>query len=186
MPRSPACCFRRRWFRRKWRGHEPRVSRRPHTQSIRSSTHGFHSDRRHPGLWDAEFPQKRDSRRCRIPTAGSPHTASERRGNNVKGFKDFCLKSTPESGLDCLVCAVFARQRPANKSIVARGRGTKLSRTGAKRFRFRHIQAREALVCVDTDHQPSIMEQIVFLKCLDLYHTPLESYCRVQGGRCFL
>jgi len=28
-------------------------------------------------------------------------TASEQRGNNLKGFKDFYL---PECGLDCLIC----------------------------------------------------------------------------------
>ena len=52
------------------------------------------------------------------------HTASERRGINLKQFKDFHLeakatkvlktftwKPRPEYGLDCLICAIFARQR---------------------------------------------------------------------------
>ena len=33
--------------------------------------------------------------------------------NKLKGFKDFYLKAKPESGLDCLMCAEFARQRPS-------------------------------------------------------------------------
>ena len=47
--------------------------------------------------------------------------AVERERNNLKGFKDFCqkpwLKSRPESGLDCLMCAEFARQRLARGSV---------------------------------------------------------------------
>jgi len=39
--------------------------------------------------------------------------ASERRGNNLNRVKDFFLKARagPVSGLDCLMCALFARQR---------------------------------------------------------------------------
>ena len=37
-------------------------------------------------------------------------SAAECRGNNLKGFEDFYLKR-PESGLDCLTCAKFSRQR---------------------------------------------------------------------------
>ena len=36
-----------------------------------------------------------------------------RRGINLKGFKDFCLKPKPECALDCHRCAKFARQRPS-------------------------------------------------------------------------
>jgi hypothetical protein len=37
--------------------------------------------------------------------------AAARRGNNLKGLKDFFLNAKAESGLDCLICAVFARQQ---------------------------------------------------------------------------
>ena len=33
------------------------------------------------------------------------------KGNNLKGCQNFYLKLRPESGLDCLLCAIFARQR---------------------------------------------------------------------------
>jgi len=42
-----------------------------------------------------------------LPSAGS---ASQRRGNSLQGFKDFYLKARPESGLDCLTCAIFEPQ----------------------------------------------------------------------------
>ena len=32
-------------------------------------------------------------------------------GTTQMGFFDFCLKRRPESGLDCLMCALFAQQR---------------------------------------------------------------------------
>ena len=40
------------------------------------------------------------------------HTAVEPEGNKLKKNEDFRLKNGPESGLDCLMCAGFARQRP--------------------------------------------------------------------------
>jgi len=49
--------------------------------------------------WDAAF------------SSVCPRTASERRGNNFKRFQAFW----PESGLDCLMCAMFARQRPPTR-----------------------------------------------------------------------
>ena len=36
---------------------------------------------------------------------------SERSGNNLLGSKYLNLKARPESGLDCLLCAEFARQQ---------------------------------------------------------------------------
>ena len=38
-----------------------------------------------------------------------PYAAPERRGDNLKGLKDFYLK--PESGLDSLICAELAQKR---------------------------------------------------------------------------
>ena len=43
--------------------------------------------------------------------------ASNQRGGNLKLFKVFNLKARPESGLGCLMCAIFARQRPGNLTI---------------------------------------------------------------------
>ena len=38
-------------------------------------------------------------------------TVSERRWNNLNVFTTFILQTRPESGLDFLICAMFARQR---------------------------------------------------------------------------
>ena len=38
-------------------------------------------------------------------------TAVQRRGNTLNGCKDVYLKAKAESGLDCLICAIFSRQR---------------------------------------------------------------------------
>ena len=38
-------------------------------------------------------------------------TTSKRRGKDLRGVTDFASKPTPKSGLDCPICAEFARQR---------------------------------------------------------------------------
>ena len=43
--------------------------------------------------------------------ASSLGAASEREGNSVKYFKDLNLEAEAEFGRDCLMCAIFARQR---------------------------------------------------------------------------
>jgi len=51
--------------------------------------------------------------------ASRVETAFKRRGNNPKRFKHLSLEPRPESGLDCHVSAIFARQR----NVLACGEG---------------------------------------------------------------
>ena len=48
---------------------------------------------------------------ARIAVRGAEESSFERRRNNLNGFQDFSLKPRPESGLDCLICGIVARQR---------------------------------------------------------------------------
>ena len=41
----------------------------------------------------------------------STRSVSDRRVNNLKASRALTCKPRPESGFDCLVCAIFARQR---------------------------------------------------------------------------
>jgi len=43
--------------------------------------------------------------------SGVALSGSERRGNNLKGLMTLTWEPRPESVLDCLICAIFARQR---------------------------------------------------------------------------
>ena len=54
-------------------------------------------------------------------------TASERTGNDLKVSSFFTWKPSPESGLDCLMCAMFSRQRFVRTPI--RSRAAKLMPT---------------------------------------------------------
>ena len=44
--------------------------------------------------------------------------APEREGNNLQYLRPFSWKPRPESGLDCLMCAIFARYRSATPSYL--------------------------------------------------------------------
>ena len=63
---------------------------------------------RPPRRWSQPFPFL-----CQVNTRvkSTPTTASEPRGSCLKAFKDFARKQMPASGLGCLMCAIFARQR---------------------------------------------------------------------------
>ena len=65
---------------------------------------------------------------------GARSAANQQGGDNVNGCKDFRtekLKIRPESGLDWLVCAIFARQRsPPNALLGARVIWSKIGFSG--------------------------------------------------------
>ena len=49
----------------------------------------------------------------------SVRSLSSKEGAQLERFEDFSLKSKPISGLDCLTCAIFARQRSSSLSAAA-------------------------------------------------------------------
>ena len=83
-----------------------------------------------------------------------PHTvpfstpASEQTRNNLKGFNSFHLEATrPESGLQCLACAMFSRQRPPVKGHILSCATLHLCRllSFPTRAKPKHCEPREAL-----------------------------------------
>ena len=66
-------------------------------------------------------------------------------GGKMTGFRLLHVKKRPESGLDCLICAVFARQRPACGTRFVK----RLARR-VKRLFARFVNCAERLACRST------------------------------------
>ena len=81
------------------------------------------------------FTSRHGHRDARLQVTSQSCNASARRGNNLKRSKNFTRKPRPESGLDCLTCSTFARQRTRHMGGAVMQTGSrKCARADAERM----------------------------------------------------
>ena len=86
-----------------------------------SEDNGANAERMAPILWGGDLVVV-------VVSMEKGGSASERRGNDSKRFKDFCLTNGSSQGLDCRMCSKFALRQE-------QGGGEQLLGINVERFR---------------------------------------------------
>ena len=94
----------------------------------------------------------RDCPERRPPPAGTEAWCTplgyERTGNNLQSFKDFNLKSRPESGLDCLACAICDPLRSIQGNRDRTLPGLAPAESPSLGFYYRRFRSISCLICL--------------------------------------